>query len=423
VAEHQGAGKRMKILIISQYFWPENFRINELALGLIKRGHQVTVLTGIPNYPGGKFFNGYGIFRNTSENYKGIKIKRVPMVPRGKGGTIRLALAYFSFTISMAIFSIFLSGDGFDMILFSLSPIAEGIPAVILKNIKKTPLVMWVQDLWPESLSATGAVKNRHILNGTKSIMKFVYQQCDHVFVQSERFAANIQAMGVDNGRISYFPNWNAQEDGDAGIDRNGIKECGEKLSSGFCILYAGNIGAAQDFNTTLSAMEKLKAYSDINLCIFGEGRYSLWVKEEVGNRGLGQNVHLMGHHPSAEMPFYFSQASALLVTLKTEPTFALTIPTKVQAYLAQGRPIIAALEGEGARIINESGAGVTCASSSADALANAILSLYRRPYEDRQRMGLNGLEYYKVHFDYETLMNKFEKRMLKLCSGVEICA
>ncbi len=408
----------MNILIITQYFWPENFRINDLALGMKRKGHKVTILTGIPNYPGGKFFPGFGLFSKEGRDYHGMKVIRVPLIPRGNGNASRLFLNYLSFALSAGIIAPFVCRGKFDLIfVFEPSPITVGLPAVVMKLLKSAPIMFWVQDLWPESLSATGAVKSRWILAIIKYFVKFIYGFCSHILVQSKAFIPSIETLGIKRSKISYFPNWSGetQESGEA--PDNILSK--HEIPSGFRLVFAGNIGAAQDFDSILSAMEKLKKYPDIHLIILGDGRLSGWVKREINTRDLKHNVHLFGQKPLKDMPVYFSLADAMLVTLKANPIFSLTIPSKVQSYLAFGKPVIAALDGEGARVINESGAGVTCASSDADALAGIIFSIYRKEPNARREIGLNGMRYYREHFEYNMLMNRLEGWMFQT-SGKE---
>ena len=247
----------MRILIVSQYFWPENFRINDLAVGLVERGHEVTVLTGIPNYPAGNFFPGYGWFRKTRENYKGVRILRVPLLPRGSGSGLRLALNYLSFALSACLLAPFLCRGKFDLIFVcQLSPVTVGLPALLLKKLKKVPILFWILDLWPESLAATGAVRSPRVLAQVEKLVSFIYRGCDKIVVASQGFLPSIFAKGVSVARTDYFPNWYEPE------YRTEPAFTGKILSSvlpaGFRVMFAGNIGVAQDFGTILSAAEKL---------------------------------------------------------------------------------------------------------------------------------------------------------------------
>lgn len=401
----------MKILIVSQYFWPENFRINDLATGLVERGHQVTVLTGIPNYPEGKFFPGYGLFRNLSQEYKGVQVIRVPLMPRGNGGGIRLALNYLSFVFFAGVLAPFYCRGKFDLIfVFEPSPVTVGLPALILKKIKSIPILFWVQDLWPESLSATGAISSEIILNGVRKLVCFIYHHCDRILIQSPAFSPLIESQGVSPERITFFPN------SVEGIYKPVVAQANsvirDLLPSGFRVMFAGNIGAAQDFGTILSAAEQLKDDTEIHWVILGDGRKFDWVREEIRMRGLSATVHLLGRHPLEAMPEFFSEADAMLVTLKRDPIFALTIPAKIQSYMACGKPIIAALDGEGGRVIAESGAGLASPAGDADALAESVLAMYQMPKEDRETMGRRGKAYCDAHFEREMLIDKLEGLM-----------
>lgn len=401
----------MHILIVTQYFWPENFRINDLALGLLERGHQVTVLTGSPNYPDGSFFEGYGLF-NKQQDYHGVKVLRVPLIPRGKGGGLRLALNYISFALTASSAGPLLCRGKIDQIfVFEPSPITVGIPALILKKFKSAPVLFWVQDLWPESLSATGAVKSEKVLSLVSRLVKFIYQRCDRILIQAKTFSDSIQQQGGEKNRIYYFPNsaeclFTSPETASAPVT---------PLPEGFKIMFAGNIGAAQDFETIIAAAEKLQSRKDIHWIIVGDGRMRSWSEAEVKKRSLSDNIHFLGRYPLEAMPGFFSHADSLLVTLRKDPIFALTIPSKIQSYLACGRPVIAALDGEGANVIEEAGAGFTCPGGSPDALALAVLKMYETPKPEREKMGENGRAYYEANFDRDMLLDRLGVWMKEL--------
>lgn len=400
--------RAVHILIVSQYFWPENFRINDLALGLKEKGHSITVLTGIPNYPKGSFFPGYGLFKKRVEDYHGIKIHRVPLVPRGRGGGLRLVLNYISFALFSSILAPFLFREKLDLIFVcQLSPVTVGLPALVLKKLKKAPIMFWVQDLWPESLSATGGVRSERLLKMVEKLVRFIYRGCDRILIQSKAFSQSLVKHGADPNRILYFPN-SAEE-----LYRPVLvePEAPERASmpAGFRVVFAGNIGAAQDFSTILDAAEKLKCFPDIHWIIIGDGRMRPWVEAQIEKRGLNETVHLIGRHPVELMPRYFSLADVMLVTLKKEYIFSLTIPSKVQSYLACAKPIIAALDGEGARIVEEAGAGITCPAENPVALSDAVLAMYHMPDSARKAMGLKGRSYFEEHFERTMLLDRLD--------------
>ena len=404
----------MKILVLTQYFWPENFRINDLTAGLVEKGHEVTVLTGIPNYPAGKFFPGYGIFKNLRQSYCGAKILRVPLVPRGKGKKIRLLLNYFSFAFFAGFFGVFFLRGKYDLIfVYEPSPITVGLPAIVLKKIRSEPVFLWVQDLWPESLSATGAVKSPFLLKLVRKLVDFIYHECDLILVQSKAFIPSIRNFGVAMNRIFYFPN-----SAEAFYRPMEVQEDAQErrqIPRGFIVMFAGNIGVAQDFETIIFAAQKLKEYKDIYWIIIGDGRMRSWVEKEIEARALHGNFLLIGRHPSEQMPRYFALADALVVTLKNEEIFKLTIPAKIQSYLSCAKPIIASLDGEGARIIEKSGAGFSCQPEDHESLAQLVLKVYHMPDSERRKMGLRGRQYFENNFERDMLLNQLNKKIVGL--------
>jgi len=404
----------MKILIVTQYFWPESFRINDLAVGLKEKGHQVTILTGIPNYPDGHFFQGYGFFKNVCQDYHGVKVMRLPLVPRGNGKGFRLALNYFSFAFFASFLAPFFCRGKFDLIfIYEPSPITVCLPALLLKKLKSAPVMFWMQDLWPESLSATGAVRSEKILKMVDMLVRFIYKGCDRILVQSQAFFEPVKRRGGDSSRVLYYPNSAEELYQPVMLEKDAPERA--VMPEGFCVTFAGNIGAAQDFGTILNAAELLKDQTEINWVVIGDGRMFPWVKSQVIERNLMQTVHLLGRYPVEAMPRFFALSDALLVTLKKEPIFSLTIPSKIQSYLACAKPIIAALDGEGARIIKEAAAGMTCSAENPEALAEAVLEMYRMPQSERQAMGMCGNTYFNAHFEHKMLLDRLELWMEEL--------
>ena len=407
----------MNVLIVSQYFWPESFRINDFALGLTDRGHKITVLTGKPNYPDGSFFPGYGFMRPMREDYKGVRVLRVPLIPRGTGRALSLVLNYLSYVVFAGLLGPLLCRGRFDLIfVFEPSPVTVGLPAMVMKKTKKAPLMLWVQDLWPESLSATGAVSSKRVLKAVDHVVRFIYRRCDRVLVQSRSFAARVEAQGVRPADIVYFPNWAEALYRPVELEADAPER--REMPQGFCTMFAGNIGVTQSFETILGAAERLKKHREIHWVILGDGRRRDWVQARVRELGLEKQVHLLGRRPLESMPRYFSLADALLVSLRREFLFSLTIPGKVQPYLACGRPVIGALDGEGARIIEESGAGLTVPAEDPDALAQAVLTLYKTPKQKREEMGRRGRTYFEERFEREKLLNRLEGWMEELVGG-----
>ena len=400
----------VRILIVTQYFWPENFRVNDLAAALQARGHAVTVLTGKPNYPGGRFFPGYGFFSRRAEDFGGIPVIRVPLIPRGSGGGLRLAVNYLSFALLACLAAPFRCRGKYDVIfVYEVSPITVALPALVLKLLNRTPVLLWVLDLWPESLSATGAIRNGAVLGAVRLLVRMIYRYSNRVLVQSRAFEERVGGMGVPKERIAYFPNW-AEALFDAPASGGAMHSVA--LPAGFRVLYAGNVGAAQDFPAVLAAAELTRAHADVQWIIAGDGRLRAWVADEIAKRGLENTVHLVGNHPLEAMPALFGQADVMLLSLRKEPIFALTIPGKLQSYLASGRPVVAMLDGEGARIVRESGAGLACDAQCPEELARRVLELHIMPRESREEMGRRGRAYYAEHFARDGLLARLEELM-----------
>lgn len=398
----------MRILIVSQYFWPENFRVNDLVAGLVSRGHAVTVLTGLPNYPSGRFFHGYGWRGPWLEDHAGAKVVRVPLLPRGRGGSVRLTLNYLSFVLSGIWGAVFRLRGPFDVIIvFETSPITVGIPAAFARWRFRAPILFWVLDLWPDSLAATGAVRSPLALGAVSRLVRWVYRRCARVLVESHAFIPEVARHGVPLARILYFPNW--VEAGYRVLDAR-LSDKVPSLPAGFRVMFAGNIGAAQDFPAVLAAAERLKERTDVHWLIVGDGRMADWVKNEARARGLKQQVHFLGQQPSETMPHFFAAADALLVSLKPEPIFALTVPGKLQSYLACGRPVLAMLDGEGARLVEEAEAGLVCPAGDAVALADNVIKLAALSPVERERLGANGRRYAETHFDRDRLFDRLEE-------------
>lgn len=394
----------MRILVVSQYFWPENFRINALVESLVERGIEVDVLTGKPNYPEGVIFPGYHAWGCQREQWKGATLHRVPLFPRGRNSRLGLLANYLSF-----IFFGLVSGSwmvrkrDYDVIfVYGLSPILLAIPALFIGWLKGCKVVLWVQDLWPESLSATGHVRNRAVLKLVERVVRFIYRHADLLLVQSRAFEEPVRAL-ASGTPIAYYPN---SVDDTFAVPAKGELPMVAGLGEGFLVMFAGNIGAAQAVGVIIEAASLLREYSDIHFVVLGDGSSREWMLAEVRQRGLA-NLQLPGRFPVETMPGFMQKASALLVTLADQPIFAATVPNKVQAYMAAGRPILACLNGEGARLVVEAKAGLASPAEDPRTLADTILHLYGLSSDEREKMGDNGRRYYQEHFDHGHLVEQ----------------
>ncbi len=407
----------MKILIVSQYFWPESFIINEISCKLVNAGHEVTVLTGKPNYPDGNYFKGYKFYNIDHEIYNQVNIIRVPIISRGKNSRIRLALNYLSFVISgLALFPVLTFKLKFDVIfVYAPSPITSAIPAILLKFIRRKKLCLWVQDLWPESIQATGYINNKFIIGITELLVKFIYKSCDSLLVQSEAFRKPVSKY-VDAEKIFYYPNTVDIEPYEKikPLRSEEDKKLAESIGRGFSVVFAGNIGIAQAIDTIIDAAVILEnRRSDIKLFLIGSGSRFAWANEKINNTGL-KNVYLPGRYPQEVMPAFLSKADILLVSLADKKIFSYTVPYKIQTYLAVGKPIVASVNGEGARIVEvDAMAGVCCAAENAEELARAILKIFNMSEMERRNMGSNGKQYFREHFDMDSLLKRLEEILL----------
>tara|TARA_B100001750_G_scaffold228926_1_gene223829 strand:- start:10446 stop:11684 length:1239 start_codon:yes stop_codon:yes gene_type:complete len=409
----------LNILIVTQYFFPENFRINDFAEEFKNRGHKITVLTGVPNYPNGKFYNGYGIIKKNIENYNGIKIYRAPLISRGSGNSIRLAINYFSYVIGSLITSLFLLKYKFDIIfVFEPSPITVGIPAIFIKKIKKIPICFWVLDLWPESVISAGNLKSSVIPKLLNPLVKYIYNNSDKILVSSNGFIKSIVQKGIAKNKINFFPQW-------AEKFFQPIKTKKYLLNSipkdSFKIMFAGNIGEAQDFKSIIETANILKKNDRIHWIILGGGRKEQWVKSQIKKNKLEKCFHMFGSYPIEKMPEFYSQSDCLLFSLKKEYIFSITIPAKVQSYLACAKPIVAMIDGEAAKIIDGANAGLTCPSESPDLLAKNIQKLSLMQKHDLNKLGDNAINLYNRDFERNMLMDRIEKLFYEMINRSEL--
>lgn len=385
----------MRVLLVTQYFHPENFKSNDVAFEMARRGHDVTVLTGLPNYPGGKIFDGYGLFRRRGETVNGVKVLRTLVIPRGKGGGVRLALNYLSWAFIASIWAFFMAlFRKYDaVIVHETSPITQGFPALVVKAIQRIPMYFWVLDLWPESLQAAGNVNNRYVLGFFSKIAALMYRNSSKILMSSKGFRESILDKGDFEDKLVYFPNW--AEDVFSTVEAKPLPE----LPDGFKVMFAGNIGEAQDFENVMNAALLLKG-TGVRMVIVGDGRKKQWVDRFVEENMLQDVVYMMGRYPLEYMPSFFDKADVLFLSLKDEYIFSLTTPAKLQAYMASGKPVMAMINGEARKLIEEAGCGLSCPSGDHAAFAECIMNLKNMTPSERNLMGDNGLQYFDRYFN-----------------------
>jgi colanic acid biosynthesis glycosyl transferase WcaI len=405
----------MRLLVVTQYFWPENFRVNDLVEELVQRGHAVTVLTGYPNYPDGKIFPSFRSDPDQFMRYCGAEVVRVPLLPRGSGA-FRLLLNYASFAIAGSLAGPWkLRGREFDAIfVFEPSPITVGLPAMVAKAIKRAPIAFWVLDLWPQTLRAVGAVRSGVVLWLVDRLVRAIYASSDRILAQSRSFVPHIASQVSDESKIVYFPSWAEP------LPETGSAEPAPEVDYGpetFTIVFTGNVGEAQDFPAVLSAAELLRE-EPVRWVIVGDGRKLDWVRDEVARRGLDGKVLLVGRYPLERMPSFIHHADALLVSLRKDEVFAMTIPGKLQTYLAAGVPILAMLDGEGAEVVRRANAGVAVAAGDAEGLVVAVRALSAASPQELEAMGKNGQMFYAREFERDRLIGQLENLLAEIVSS-----
>ena len=394
----------MKILVVCQYYYPEPFRIPNICEELVLRGHKVTVLTGLPNYPEGITDPSYKFGKKRNEIINGVHVKRVFEIPRGNS-KVQLFLNYFSFALSGSIKSLTLKSD-FDVVFVNqLSPVFMAIPAILYKRIYNKKLFLYCLDLWPASLASGGISRESSIYKMFKKISKWIYQSADGIGVTSKMFVRYFeQELNLNTSIIRYIPQY--------AEDLFGENNSAPKGNSDFNLVFAGNVGVMQSVETIIEAAAILKENDKIKFHIVGDGT-SLEACKELAKSYNLKNVYFYGRKPLTDMPYYYNIADAMLLTLKKDDLISYTIPGKVQSYMAAGKPIVASIDGEGQRLIKEAKCGFAAEAENHKMLADNIIKI--SDYEDIKSFSFNSLQYYNKEFNKEKFIINLEKELIKL--------
>ncbi len=403
----------MHVLLLTQYYWPETFPITAEVARLRAEGAKVTVLTGKPNYPDGQVFDGYKAWGVQREWHDGVEIFRVPLVPRGQNSGVRLALNYISFVLSAGLLApLLLRRQRFNTVfVYAPSPILQALPGILIARLKQAKLVLWVQDLWPESLSATGAVTDRRILAVVASVVRYIYRHSDRILVQSRAFRQPVSALANDRSKVHYLPNPTPDLTPPDQVAQD-VALLADDIGSGFSIVFAGNLGRAQALDVVMDAARELEDLASLRIFLIGSGSMDTWLHEQIARYQL-TNVVLPGRFPADAMPPLLSKAATLLVSLRGDEIFTYTVPSKLQTYLAIGRPIVAVLDGEGAAILTEAGAGFISPTEDPTALASTIRKMYETSEKERADMGAAGRAYFEAEFAPELITKALMQHLL----------
>jgi colanic acid biosynthesis glycosyl transferase WcaI len=399
-----------KILVYTNHYFPENFKINDIVKHFDDQEYSVKVITGIPNYPSGKIFQNYGYFKKTNEIKGNIKIRRLPLITRGNGSSFRLFLNYVSYFFSVLIYTVYLilSNKKYDLIfVHHTSPIFIAISPCLYKTFNKhVKMILWDLDIWPESLEATGVIRNNKVLKSVKRLVEILYNKFDIILVGSNSFVQIVKKR-VKNISVVYFPNWAEDIFEGALINKSPPKIVTQ--TENLKIMFAGNIGEAQDVYSILKLIDKCKD-KYIDWVFVGDGRMKNWLERELNLIPTLGEINFLGSHPIEKMPFFFKQADIMLLSLKNEDIFSKTVPAKLQAYLASAKPVFGMISGESKRIIIDSGAGWCSDSGDIESAYNNICEILKSDYKEISEKGFKGLEYYYKNFSKHSRFSQLDK-------------
>ncbi len=398
--------KKKKILIVTQYFYPEQFRINDMAVEWVTRGYDVTVLTGIPNYPMGKFFKGYGLFSRRKEVYQGVKVIRIPLIPRGKK-SIGMVLNYLSFVVSGFFWAKTTRVKADYVFNFEVSPMTQALPAIWFAKRRKIPCDIYVQDLWPENVQIITGITSKIIINPIHKMVDYIYKSCNKIFTTSPSFVENIVARGVSKDKVIYWPQY--AEDYYTPLQKNTENDGILK------IVFTGNIGVAQGLDIlprTAQILNEKYGDREIKFNIVGDGRYQHELMKLINDQDLDRYFEFHGRIPSENVPSMLAMNDLAFLSFSENPLFTNTIPAKLQSYLACGIPVLASASGESVRILKESNAGLYCNTGDELALVDKIIEFMDYTEAEKKTMANNSRKYFEKNFLKEKLMNDFEEHL-----------
>lgn len=397
----------MKILLVTQYFYPENFKSNDMAFELAKRGHEVSVLCGIPNYPEGVYYKGYGLFHKRTEAIDSVKIYRCFQSVRGrKAKGLFLSLNYLTFAFFGSLWALWLSiFKKFDcVIVHEPSPITQAIPAVLIKKIQKIPFYIWVLDIWPDAMSSGGGIKNKRILSAMTKLVKWIYRNSTKILISSKGFKELILKQGTEfENKLVYFPNWSDD------VLAQPLQKIPE-LTQGYKIMMAGNLGSAQTIKAVMEAALLLKDEKEVKWIFVGDGSEKSYIEDFIASHHLEDTVFALGRFPANCMGSFYRQADAMLITLRAKfPHIRAVVPARLQNYMSSGNPIIGMADGGVADTIKEAECGICVPAEDYKGLSNAIKGILEQKNEFAE-FGKNGREYFLSHYTKDHCIDNLER-------------
>lgn len=397
----------MRVLILTQWYPPEPaLLLQELAQTLQQLGHEVQVLTGFPNYPSGAVYAGYRVRPWQRETLAGVPLVRVALYPEHSKSALRRILNYISFALSASLLGPWLVRRP-DVIFVYHPPLTIGWPAWVMGRLWRVPFVYQVQDMWPETLAATGMLHNPRAMAFVGALARRVYRCAAAILVISPGFRDNLLAKGVPGEKVHVVPNWaNTETYRPRPPDASLATRLG--LAGKFNVMFAGNIGEAQGLDTVLEAAALLSDEPGVQIVIVGDGIALEGLKRTAAARGV-TNILFLGRYPADSMPGLYALADVLLVHLRDDPLFRITIPHKILAYMASGKPVLAAVSGDAADVVARAGAGVTCPPQHPPALAEAVRTLYTLLPSERAAMGFRGQQAVEREYGRGPLISQIE--------------
>lgn len=401
--EKNNKHKQIHILVVSQYFYPEMFRINDMCTEWVKRGYKVSVITGIPNYPMGKTFAGYGLTKKRREIWNGIEIYRIPLIPRGSS-TVGMMLNYVSFMVSGLIAGKLKKIKADYVFSFEVSPMTQALTGISFAKRLKVPHYLYVQDLWPENVVTITGISNPLIINPIDKMVDYIYKNTDEIFATSPSFVDAIcnREVLVDRNKVHYWPQY-AEE-----FYKPSEKKVVEEIPSddSFKVAFTGNIGTVQGLQILPKVAEILKNES-VKFVIVGDGRYLEGFNDEVKRRNVADKFIMVPRQPAERIPELLAACDAAFISFQDAELWKMTIPAKLQSYMACGMPIVAAAKGETRRIIEEAHCGVCSSIGNAEELSIKIKEIMK---SDLIQMGRSSRAYFEEHFDKKKLMDQMDK-------------
>lgn len=402
----------MRLLVVSQYYYPEQFRINDICKEWVKRGHQVTVLTGIPNYPQGKYYKGYNLFKNRKEVKDGVEIIRIPLVPRGNN-SLTLFLNYISFVISGWFFAKFTKRKFEKVFIYEVSPMTQAFIGIWYAERRKIECNLYVMDLWPDSIELATGIKNKMILNIVGKMADKIYSKCDRIFTSSESFKDSIASRGHSIDKLLFWPQYAEEFYKPVNSNKKITPEIEDDNS--FKIIFTGNIGYAQGLETCISIAEKIKEKNiNAKFYLIGDGRAKQELTNKVIERKLERIIIFINKKPSNDIPKYCARCDAAFIALKKNKISERILPAKLQSYLACGLPVLGCIDGEVNKIIKKSHSGYCVAAEDVDGFIKILIKIMSLKDEDIKQLKNNALKFFNNNYEKTLLLDKIEEIMLK---------